>query len=207
LFYNQGMKLSEYAKNCELTYRTAFRWWPNGQIKGFQQPSGTIIVTEGEDETPVAKQVVSPVVIAARVSSPRHQERLERHVHRLEDSCAARDSHVGRMVTESGSGVNDRRRKVLAVLADPKVDRVAVEQQDRAARVGFRALEVLLSQAGRATRVTNLAERNREDLMQDRSSLLNAMCARLYGPRRAKQHQQLIGTILANDREQREVES
>src|SRR5215469_13255985 len=62
------MKLSEYARKYGITYRTAFRWWQNGQIKGFQKPSGTIIVTGGE-EPPVAKKVVSPVVIYARVTS------------------------------------------------------------------------------------------------------------------------------------------
>jgi putative resolvase len=64
------VKLSVYAKKHGITYRTAFRWWQNGQIKGFQKPSGTIIVTEGEDEEPVAKKVVTPEVIYARVSSP-----------------------------------------------------------------------------------------------------------------------------------------
>ena len=79
------MKLSEYARKYGITYRTAFRWWQNGQIKGFQKPSGTIIVTEGEEETPVAKKVVSPVVIYARVSSPKQQADLDRQVSRLED--------------------------------------------------------------------------------------------------------------------------
>ena len=201
------MKLSEYAKQCGVTSRTAFRWWQNGQIKGFQKPSGTIIVPEGEEETPVANKVVSPVVISARVSSPKQQASLERHVHRLEDSCAAHGYHVGRMVTEVGSGANDHRRKFLARLSDPKADRMVAEHQDRATRCGFPSLEVRSRQAGRATRVVNLAESNREDLLQDLSSLLNAMCASLYGPRRAKQKQQLIGTILANDEEQREAES
>jgi len=201
------MKLSEYAKKCGVTYRTAFRWWQNGQIKGFQKPSGTIIVTEGEDETPVAKKVVSPVVIYARVSSPQQQASLERQVHRLEDYCAARGYQVGRIVTEVGSGANDRRRKFLALLADPKADRIVVEHQDRAARFGFRYLEVLLSQTGRTIEVANLAEHNREDLVQDLSSLLNSVCASLYGPRRAKQKQALIGSILADDEEQQEAES
>ena len=201
------MKLSEYAKKCGVTYRTAFRWWQNGQIKGFQKPSGTIIVTEGEDETPVAKKVVTPVVIYARVSSPKQQESLERQVHRLEDYCAARGYQVGRIVTEVGSGVNDRRRKFLALLADPKVDRIVVEHQDRATRFGFPYLEVLLSQAGRAIEVANLAESNREDLLQDLSSLVYSMCASLYGPRRAKQQQQLMGHILANNEEPQEAES
>jgi len=34
------MKLSQYAKNLGVTYRTAFRWWQQGQIKGHQLPNG-----------------------------------------------------------------------------------------------------------------------------------------------------------------------
>src|SRR5258708_37975802 len=94
----------------------------NGQIKGFQKPSGTIIVTEGEEETPVAKKVVSPGVIYARVSSPKQQADLDRQVSRLEDYCATRGYQVGRIVKEIGPRVNDSRRKVLALLTDPKAD-------------------------------------------------------------------------------------
>lgn len=84
------MKLSEYAKKQGITSRTAFRWWQHGQIKGFQKPSGTIMVTAGEQDVPGAQKVVLPVVISARVSSPNQKERLERQVARLEDYCAAK---------------------------------------------------------------------------------------------------------------------
>jgi len=198
------MKLSEYAKKHGITYRTAFRWWQHGQIKGFQKPSGTIIVTEGEEEAPVAKKVVTPVVIYARVSSPKQKESLDRQVARLEDYCAAKGYQVGRIVKEIGSGVNDRRRKFLALLSDPKTSTIVVEHQDRATRFGFRYLEVLLSQAGRTIEVANLAENNREDLLQDLSSLVSSMCARLYGPRRAKRKQALIGKILTNEDHEQE---
>jgi len=192
------MKLSEYAKKYGITYRTAFRWWQNGQIKGFQKPSGTIIVTEGEDEAPVAKKVVTPVVIYARVASPKQKDHLDRQVARLEDYCAAKGYQVGRIVKEIGSGVNDRRRKFLALLSDPKTRTIVVEHQDRATRFGFRYLEVLLNQAGRSIEVANLAESNREELLQDLSSIVYAMCTRLYGQRRAKRKRALIGKILAN---------
>ncbi len=169
------MKLSDYAKKHGITYRTAFRWWQNGQIKGFQKPSGTIIVTEGEEEALVAKKVVTPVVIYARVSSPKQKESLDRQVARLEDYCAAKGDQVGRIVKEIGSGVHDSRRKFLSLLSDPKIHMSVVEHKDRATRFGFRYLEVLLSQAGRSIEVANLAENNREDLLQD----LSSMCARL----------------------------
>src|SRR5215469_1642817 len=160
------MKLSDYARKCGITYRTAYRWWQNGQIKGFQKPSGTIIVTEGE-EPPMAKKVVSPAVIYARVSSAKQQADLDRQVARLEDYCATRGYQVGRIVKEIGSGVNDSRRKFLALLTDPKIDTIVVAHQARATRFGFRSVDVLLQQAGRRIEVANLAEHDREELLQD----------------------------------------
>lgn len=175
------MELSEYAKKYGITYRTASRWWQNGQIKGFQKPSGAMIVTEGEEEVPVAKKVITPVVIYARVSSSKQQADLDRQVARLEDFCAARGNLVGCIVQEIGFGVNHSHRKFLALLVDPKADTIVVEHQDRATRFGFRYLEVLLKQVGRTIEVANLAEHDREDLIQDLSSIVYSMCASLYG--------------------------
>jgi putative resolvase len=38
------MKLSQYAKHQGISYSTALRWWHQGVIRGYQAPSGTIIV-------------------------------------------------------------------------------------------------------------------------------------------------------------------
>ena len=43
------MRLSQYSKKVGVTYPTAFRWWQNGDIKGSQLPSRTIVVPEGEE--------------------------------------------------------------------------------------------------------------------------------------------------------------
>src|SRR5260370_32937410 len=99
------MKLNEYEKKYGITYRTVFRWWQQGQIKGFQKPSGPIIVTEGEEEVPVAKKDVVPVVIYARVSSPKQKESLERQGARLADYGPAKGYQVARIVKKAGSGV------------------------------------------------------------------------------------------------------
>src|SRR5258708_30168643 len=125
------MKLSEYAKKYGMTYRTAFRWWQQGQIEGVQKPYGAIIGTEWEEEVPVAKKVVVPVVIYARVASPTQTESLERQVARLEDYCAAKGYQVARIVKEIGSGVNDSRRKFLSFLSDAKGTTMGVEHQER----------------------------------------------------------------------------
>lgn len=183
------MKLSQYAKKVGVTYRTAFRWWQNGQIKGYQLPSGTIVVTEGEEHS--AKQN-EQVAIYARVSFHEHRANLERQAERLEDYCAAKGYQVSKVVKEIGSGVNDNRAKFLALLEDQRMTTIVVEHKDRATRFGFRYLETLLRGQGRTLEVVNLAENNREDLLADLVSIVYSFAARLYGQRRAKRKTEAI---------------
>jgi len=183
------MKLSQYAKQVGVTYRTAFRWWQNGDIKGYQLPSGTIVVTEGEE--PQARPE-GQVAIYARVSSHEHHANLDRQAERLEDYCAAKGYQVSKVVKEIGSGVNDNRAKFLALLANQQVRTIVVEQKDRATRFGFRYLDTLLKGQGRTIEVVNLAEHNREELLADLVSIVSSFAARLYGQRRAKRKTEAI---------------
>ena len=68
------MKLSQYARQQGISYSTALRWWHQGVIRGYQAPSGTIIIEAD------SKQARAPerVVIYARVSSAEHKDRLTR---------------------------------------------------------------------------------------------------------------------------------
>ena len=183
------MKLSQYAKKVGVTYRTAFRWWQNGQIKGYQLPSGTIVVTEEEESK---ARAAGQVAIYARVSSPEHRAHLERQAERLETYCAAKGYQISKVVKEIGSGVNDNRAKFLALLEDQHVTTIVVEHKDRATRFGFRYLETLLRGQGRALEVVNLAENDKEDLLADLVSVIYSFCARLYGQRRAKRKTETI---------------
>jgi putative resolvase len=177
------MKLSQYARKVGVTYRTAFRWWQNGQIKGYQLPSGTIVVTEAEELKTLQPGLVA---IYARVSSHEHRANLERQAERLEAYCAARGYQVSKVVKEIGSGVNDNRAKFLALLEDQSMTTIVVEHKDRATRFGFRYLDTLLRGQGRTLEVVNLAENKREDLLADLVSIVSSFAARLYGQRRAK---------------------
>ncbi len=56
------MKLSDYAKQVGITYKTAWQWWKAGQLDAYQLPTGTIIVREPQT-------VASGVALYARVSS------------------------------------------------------------------------------------------------------------------------------------------
>jgi putative resolvase len=191
------MKLSQYARSVGVTYRTAFRWWQNGQIKGYQLPSGTIVVTEGEDQG--ASQSDGLVAIYARVSSHEHRANLERQASRLEDYCAAKGYQVHKVVKEIGSGVNDHRAKFLALLEDQRITTIVVEHKDRATRFGFRYVEVLLRGQGRTLEVVNLAENDREDLLHDLVSIIYSFAARLYGSRRARRKTEVIVAHLTQE--------
>ena len=176
------MKLSQYAKQQGISYSTALRWWHQGAIRGYQAPSGTIIVeTQSKQAEPDER-----VAIYARVSSAEPQVNLERQAERLTQYCTMRGYRVVKLVKEVGSGVNDDRPKLWSLLSDPRVTRVVVEHKDRLTRFGFRYIETLLAIQGRTIEVVNPAENNKEDLLHDLASLVYSICARLYGQRRAK---------------------
>jgi putative resolvase len=182
LCYVWRMKLSHYAKQQGISYRTALRWFRTGAIAGYQAPSGTIIVQE---EKP-ASASTQRVAIYARVSSAEHRANLERQAERLVAYAAARGYQVSHVVKEIGSGVNDNRPKFLALLADPSIGRIVIEHKDRGTRFGFRYIETLLKATGREIEVVNMAENSTEDLLADLTSIIYSFCARLYGQRRAK---------------------
>src|SRR2546429_5071270 len=119
---------------ASLSYSTALRWWHQGTLRGYQAPSGTIIV-ETERSQPAPQERVA---IYVRVSEASHRENLERQAERLRQYCTTRGYHVVKLVKEVGSGVNDSRPKLLSLLRDPMITRLVVEQKDRLTRFGFR---------------------------------------------------------------------
>jgi len=182
LLYILGMKLSQYAKQQGISYRTALRWFRDGTIQGYQAPSGTIIVTEDRQVQPVSGKVA----IYARVSSSEHRENLERQAERLSQYCTVRGYQVALVVKEIASGVNDSRPKLLSLLKDTSITRVVVEHRDRLTRFGFHYIDALFSVQGRVIEVVNPAENDKEELLADLTSIIYSFCARLYGQRRAK---------------------
>lgn len=189
------MKLSQYARQQGISYSTALRWWHQGVIRGYQVPSGTIIVETEAKPQPKEEHVV----IYARVSSPEHREHLERQVERLMHYCTMRGYQVSSVVKEIASGVNDSRPKLLALLKDQQASRIVVEHKDRLTRFGFRYLETLLDIQGRTIEVVNVAENDKEDLIADLVAIVYSFTARLYGQRRAKRKTERIVQELQTD--------
>src|SRR3982074_3407124 len=91
-----------------------------------------------------------------RVSSADQEDDLERRVGRVVAEATGRGLAVGRVVSEVGSGMNGRRRKLTELLSDPAVTVIVVEHRDRLTRFGFEHLAAPLPAGGR--RIVGLAE-------------------------------------------------
>lgn len=188
------MKLSDYAKKAGVHYRTAYRWYQAGQIKGYQADSGTIIITEQDDNAKPLR-----VAVYARVSSSENKSNLDSQADRLTTYCAAKGYQVHRVVKEIGSGINDNRQKLIDLLNDETIALIVVEHKDRLTRFGFNYIETLLGKQGRKVEVINLADNGKEDLMQDLISIIYSFSARMYGLRRAKRKTEKIIQELQDD--------
>ena len=183
------MKLRTFAQWAGVRYETAWRWFKDGKIKGQQLESGNIIITEELSQHPERERIV---VVYARVSANENRPNLDTQAERLSAYCAAKGWKVSRVVKEVGSGINDGRKKLLALLADPTVTIIVVEHKDRLTRFGFKYIETLLAVQGRSIEVVNIVENPIEDLIADLVSIIYSFSSRLYGQRRAKRKTEQI---------------
>lgn len=179
------IKLSVFAKEQGLSYIGAYRMFNNGDIKGIQTPSGTILV-EGWVNDPALEEPGSGSVAAiyARVSSSENKTNLDTQADRIASFAAAKGYMIEHTVKEVGSGLNDQRPKLIK-LFEKDWDVLIVEHKDRLTRFGFTYLEMLAAAKNRRIEVINSSE-DKEDLIEDFVSVITSFCARIYGHRRSK---------------------
>jgi len=167
------MKLSDWARQQGISYMTAWRWFRAGKlpVPARPLPAGTIWV-----EAPRPEGIT---VLYARVSS------ADQQVQRLQAFAQEQGWTEVKAVTEIGSGLNGKRKKLLRILRDPQAVRIVVEHRDRLARFGFDWLEAALAASGRHVVVIEEGE-GTDDLAQDVLEILTSACGRLDGRRSAK---------------------
>ncbi|PHJ58560.1 resolvase [Nostoc linckia z1] len=165
--------------------------WKRGELKATQLPTGTVIVD--------VQKTFEGVVIYTRVSSAENKSNLDSQAERLVRYCEAKGYQIKKIVKEVGSGVNDNRKKLVALLNEDDYRIIVVEHKDRLTRVGFNYLKVLLNKQGKDIEVVNLAEEETEDIMQDLISIITSFCARIYGLRRRKRKQACIVKCLESE--------
>lgn len=176
------MKLSAWAKEQGISYKTAWRWFKNGTlpVPCEQAPTGTILIK------PFSENESEPIVaLYARVSSHDQKKDLEGQIGRLLIYANSKGLKVSKTVTEIGSGLNGHRPKLLKLLSDVQVRTIVVEHRDRLMRFGCEYVEASLKANNRQLLIAS-EEELKDDLVQDMIEVLTSFCARLYGRRSAK---------------------
>jgi putative resolvase len=179
------MKLSDWAKEQGVCYRTAYNWFKSGKfndmnINAKQLSTGTILV---EENSLIDKS--SNVVIYSRVSTYERKDCLIGQIERCSNFANGKGLEVNKVYKEIASGMNDKRPKLMKLL-DSKPTHIIVEHKDRLTRFGFNYLEKLLNQQGCVILVLNRDNEDETDLMKDLVSIITSFCCRLYGMRRGQ---------------------
>jgi len=170
------MKLSVWAKEQGISYKTAWRWWKAGTmpVPVVQLPSGTVIVHE-------SKVIGGGVALYARVSSAEQKTDLDRQLARLLEFAIAQKMPIVASVKEIGSGLDGQRKGMMRLLGNAQVQTILVEHRDRLMRFGFEYVESALAAQGRKIVVMQV---------RDLHEVIVSMCSRLYGKRSAKNRAQ-----------------
>lgn len=183
------MLVREWARREGLHPQTVWKWCREGTmpVPVEQTPTGAWLIHDPKYET--APTITGRTVCYARVSSNDQKTDLQRQGDRLKAFAFNMGVDAPEVVTEVGSGMNDKRRKLNKLLADPTVTTIIVEHRDRLARMHIGLVESALKAQGRRILVVDDTELD-DDLVQDMTEVLTSFCARLYDHKSAKHRAQ-----------------
>lgn len=183
------MLVREWARREGLHPQTVWKWCREGTmpVPVEQTPTGAWLIHDPKYET--APTITGRTVCYARVSSNDQKTDLQRQGDRLKAFAFNMGVDAPEVVTEVGSGMNDKRRKLNKLLADPTVTTIIVEHRDRLARMDVGLVESALEASGRRLIVIDDTELY-DDLVQDMTEVLTSFCARLYDRKSAKRRAQ-----------------
>ena len=182
------MLVKEWARLEGLHPQTVWKWCRQGTmpVPVEQTPTGMWLIHDPKYETASHPNPAgSRTVCYARVSSGGRKGDLQRQADRLKAFAINMGVKSPEVVTETGSGMNDKRRKLNRLLSDPTVGTLIVEHRDRLARMNAGLVESALKAQGRRIIVVDDTEPD-DDLVRDMTEALTSFCARLYGRRAAK---------------------
>ncbi len=195
-------KLSKICKELSVSRPTLYNWEKQGIIKFHK--IGYINFISDEDRNKLLNIQPEPkeekIVLYCRVNSTVNKSNLETQKNRLINYANAKGYKVSEVVTEFGSGINDRRPKLEKLLKEQNFTKLIVEHKDRLARLGFNYIETLLNKNDIEIEVINNIDTDEEDIIQDFVSIITSFTARIYGKRRSKRKtEQIIKELKEND--------
>lgn len=186
------IKISEYARLKNVTYRTVWNWIANGKLQTEKTETGRIRIVFNDDHE-------KRVAVYARVSSSENKDNLQSQADRLVAFCNAKGYKVSKVIMEVGSGLNDGRKKLEGLLLDTSIDLIVVEHKDRLARFGVNYIKKLLNSTGRDIEIVNEVTEDKQALIQDFVSIIISFCARIYGLRRSRRKTEKLIRELEKD--------
>ena len=154
--------LKDYAKDHGIKYRAAWNRFKNGQIpSAFKDEFGKILIPEDKPDRPLK------VICYARVSSSQNKANLDSQAERIIHFANLSGLPVHSVIKEIGSGLNDKRPKLLKILNDIETTHIVIEHKDRLTRFGFNFLKDWMASRQCEIIIINNVETDKEDLMQD----------------------------------------
>lgn len=197
------IKISEYAKRMSIHPRTVYRHFHNGKLEGYQDEDTKTIYLKNPFREKAVQRHPNQIraVLYARVSFNENKSNLSNQLSRLEAYSTLKGYTIVKQIKEVGSGLNDNRTKLNQLLKENlnTFDILIVEYKDRLARFGFNYLDLFLQSHDKSIEVINLAENDKEDLIQDFISIITSFCARIYGKRCNKRHTKRLIKELTDD--------
>ena len=166
--------------------RTIQKWDKQGKIRVLRTPGGRRRIPESEIRRLQGEKGMRSVIGYARVSSNAQKEDLERQVEYL------RQRGVQEVITDIGSGLNEKRKGFLRLLdrvLHNEVDKVVILYEDRLTRFGFDTLKKVFEAHGTTIEVLNQADAKppQQELVEDLITMISHFSGKLYGMRSGKQ--------------------
>lgn len=183
----QRYKLSEAAKILGMSHWTLRRWLVENKIDVIRSQTGRIYLPANWIEKQLGKRTTSEqtcCAIYARESSSKNKAALKSQIDGLQKYAQAKGYQIIHEVSEFGSGLSDSRKRLAGLLLKKDFDVLLVEHKERLTRFGFKWFELLCPFK---VEVVNLAENERNDLMEDLVAILTSFSARLYGLRKGRE--------------------
>jgi len=166
--------------------RTIQKWDKQGKIRVVRTPGGRRRIPESEIRRLQGEKGIRSIIGYARVSSNTQKDDLERQVEYL------RQRGVQEVITDIGSGLNEKRKGFLRLLdrvLHNEVDKVVVLYEDRLTRFGFDTLRRVFEAHGTTIEVLNQtgAKPPQQELVEDLITIISQFSGKLYGMRSNKQ--------------------
>jgi putative resolvase len=160
--------------------RTIQKWDKQGKIRVVRTLGGRRRIPESEIRRLQGEKEIRSIIGYARVSSATQKDDLERQVEYL------RQRGVQEVITDIGSGLNEKRKgflKLLDRVLHNEVDKVVILYEDRLTRFGFDTLRKVFEAHGTSIDVLNQVEMKspQQELVDDLITIISHFSGKCMG--------------------------